>query len=184
MVNINPYYPTVPHKKKRELQKCNSLFLWYHQESNRGHKDFQSFALPTELWHHPSSYKTRLQMITKLDLSSGTRPFQFGLQRGLNSCSCKERSLFRFHCVCKGKQNFQTCKIFPEILRISAFRIASEPDYPPPIYRPDCIRPGYGNAGHIQPAFRCNIPSTISGTRHPVRPVSPGCPARFVRPVA
>ena len=27
---------------------------WYHQESNRGHKDFQSFALPTELWHHLS----------------------------------------------------------------------------------------------------------------------------------
>ena len=25
---------------------------WCHQESNRGHKDFQSFALPTELWHH------------------------------------------------------------------------------------------------------------------------------------
>ena len=24
---------------------------WCHQESNRGHKDFQSFALPTELWH-------------------------------------------------------------------------------------------------------------------------------------
>ena len=29
-------------------------FKWYHQESNRGHKDFQSFALPSELWHHPS----------------------------------------------------------------------------------------------------------------------------------
>ena len=28
-----------------------TLFVWYHQESNRGHKDFQSFALPTELWH-------------------------------------------------------------------------------------------------------------------------------------
>ncbi len=28
------------------------LFWWCHQESNRGHKDFQSFALPTELWHH------------------------------------------------------------------------------------------------------------------------------------
>ena len=27
------------------------LCLWCHQESNRGHKDFQSFALPTELWH-------------------------------------------------------------------------------------------------------------------------------------
>ena len=26
-------------------------FKWCHQESNRGHKDFQSFALPTELWH-------------------------------------------------------------------------------------------------------------------------------------
>ena len=25
---------------------------WYHQESNRGHTDFQSDALPTELWHH------------------------------------------------------------------------------------------------------------------------------------
>ena len=34
---------------------CNFCFSskWYHQESNRGHKDFQSFALPTELWHHP-----------------------------------------------------------------------------------------------------------------------------------
>ena len=29
-----------------------TAFLWCHQESNRGHKDFQSFALPTELWHH------------------------------------------------------------------------------------------------------------------------------------
>ena len=27
------------------------FFVWCHQESNRGHKDFQSFALPTELWH-------------------------------------------------------------------------------------------------------------------------------------
>ena len=30
--------------------------LWCHQESNRGHKDFQSFALPTELWHHCFSF--------------------------------------------------------------------------------------------------------------------------------
>ena len=43
--------------KKRELHRCNSLiFKWYHQESNRGHKDFQSFALPTELWHHVSVF--------------------------------------------------------------------------------------------------------------------------------
>ena len=38
-----------------EIKTANSLrisgLLWCHQESNRGHKDFQSFALPTELWH-------------------------------------------------------------------------------------------------------------------------------------
>ena len=38
---------------------ANSLRIsglwWCHQESNRGHKDFQSFALPTELWHHRCS---------------------------------------------------------------------------------------------------------------------------------
>ena len=27
----------------------NNFMKWCHQESNRGHKDFQSFALPTEL---------------------------------------------------------------------------------------------------------------------------------------
>ena len=34
---------------------CSSL-KWCHQESNRGHKDFQSFALPTELWHQSFSF--------------------------------------------------------------------------------------------------------------------------------
>ena len=28
------------------------LDLWHHPGSNRGHKDFQSFALPTELQRH------------------------------------------------------------------------------------------------------------------------------------
>ena len=37
--------------KKRVTPKNDSFTLWCHQESNRGHKDFQSFALPTELWH-------------------------------------------------------------------------------------------------------------------------------------
>ena len=37
-------------QKKREPHFCNSLiFKWCHRESNQGHKDFQSFALPTEL---------------------------------------------------------------------------------------------------------------------------------------
>ena len=34
--------------KKKPLKIAISL-VWCHQESNRGHKDFQSFALPTEL---------------------------------------------------------------------------------------------------------------------------------------
>ena len=38
-------------RKPLRLREAISGFLWCHQESNRGHKDFQSFALPTELWH-------------------------------------------------------------------------------------------------------------------------------------
>ena len=39
-------------KKGVTLLRVTPYKVWYHQESNRGHKDFQSFALPTELWHH------------------------------------------------------------------------------------------------------------------------------------
>ena len=50
----------------------NSFALWYHQESNRGHKDFQSFALPTELWHQLFAFceckVTRKLLITQLFL--------------------------------------------------------------------------------------------------------------------
>ena len=42
-------YGTKIKKQPRHCLGC--FFMWYHQESNRGHKDFQSFALPTELWH-------------------------------------------------------------------------------------------------------------------------------------
>ena len=41
-----------------EIQGFTSFFFslkWCHQESNRGHKDFQSFALPTELWHRKAN---------------------------------------------------------------------------------------------------------------------------------
>ena len=38
-------------KKLLSFQITASFSEWCHQESNRGHKDFQSFALPTELWH-------------------------------------------------------------------------------------------------------------------------------------
>lgn len=35
--------------KKRRKNYFSTLFLWYLQESNQGHTDFQSVALPTEL---------------------------------------------------------------------------------------------------------------------------------------
>ena len=44
--------------KRMPLHRANSdtgageRRRWYHQESNRGHTDFQSVALPTELWYH------------------------------------------------------------------------------------------------------------------------------------
>ena len=37
--------------KRKDDRSFLPSFMWCHQESNRGHKDFQSFALPTELWH-------------------------------------------------------------------------------------------------------------------------------------
>jgi hypothetical protein len=33
--------------------KAFDLKMWCQLESNQRHKDFQSFALPTELWHRP-----------------------------------------------------------------------------------------------------------------------------------
>ena len=44
--------PYVPNVVRYQLRYIPIPYLWWcHQESNRGHKDFQSFALPTELWH-------------------------------------------------------------------------------------------------------------------------------------
>ena len=38
-------------QKKRLHETVDADLKWCHSESNQGHKDFQSFALPTELWH-------------------------------------------------------------------------------------------------------------------------------------
>ena len=41
-------------KKSLDVVVCQGfiyLFKWCHRESNQGHTDFQSVALPTELWH-------------------------------------------------------------------------------------------------------------------------------------
>ena len=43
--------------RKSEIQNPRisaGVLLWCGAGSNRRHKDFQSFALPTELPHHPS----------------------------------------------------------------------------------------------------------------------------------
>jgi hypothetical protein len=36
--------------------------MWCLQESNQGHKDFQSFALPTELRHQPHLWGQRYKL--------------------------------------------------------------------------------------------------------------------------
>ena len=68
---LKPYFLPLQEKDKSlnsfEIQGLALFYLflkWYHQESNRGHKDFQSFALPTELWHQLSQiaiYHLRVQ---------------------------------------------------------------------------------------------------------------------------
>ncbi len=47
--------PTTKNKKPSQtirLQGFNIPLVWCRRESNPRHKDFQSFALPTELLHH------------------------------------------------------------------------------------------------------------------------------------
>ena len=89
--------PRRPNKtKKNDLHRCKS-FSWYHQESNRGHKDFQSFALPTELWHHPPSHRTRLQPTRT---STGITGIPFGFvacaKVTIFSGNAKKSNYFRF----------------------------------------------------------------------------------------
>ena len=56
---------------------------WYHQESNRGHTDFQSVALPTELWHRFFFYQeVRNSFEYRCFLIAGAKVRQF-------SDSCK-----------------------------------------------------------------------------------------------
>ena len=43
-------------RKPAENQRVSRFYKWYHQDSNLGHTDFQSDALPTELWHHCFSF--------------------------------------------------------------------------------------------------------------------------------
>ena len=49
--------------------------MWCHQESNRGHKDFQSFALPTELWHQACKIRLALKRVVPPGIEPGTQGF-------------------------------------------------------------------------------------------------------------
>ena len=48
----NPDFSGLHNKKERQILRFDVQNLVHLQESNRGHKDFQSFALPTELEVH------------------------------------------------------------------------------------------------------------------------------------
>ena len=47
--SLKKYY-----RKQKTLTLRSGFLMWYLQESNQGHKDFQSFALPTELRYQPT----------------------------------------------------------------------------------------------------------------------------------
>ncbi len=44
-------------RKKFVLRKVWKI-KWYHLELNQGHTDFQSVALPAELWYHKENEHT------------------------------------------------------------------------------------------------------------------------------
>ncbi len=47
----NSYVNEYSYKTKNPLSFTKRINMWYQLESNQRHKDFQSFALPTELWY-------------------------------------------------------------------------------------------------------------------------------------
>ena len=67
---------------------------WCHQESNRGHKDFQSFALPTELWHHGFRFACA-KIIEKKERTKFIKkklPIFFCFKKNIYLCSQKTES--------------------------------------------------------------------------------------------
>ena len=90
------------------LEQFGSFCKWCHQESNRGHKDFQSFALPTELWHLAficfASAKVGFFSYTdKLSGNFFTFQGEISLKTGFSSFICKVLYIFgvSLHCFTK-----------------------------------------------------------------------------------
>ena len=53
--------------KKRDITFQLCLFVWYLQESNQGHMDFQSIALPTELRYRAAPNVSRALPFSRKD---------------------------------------------------------------------------------------------------------------------
>ena len=53
LIKYSHFHPAYQKKHLNRLRlKCLFFKWWFLPELNRGHKDFQSFALPTELRNH------------------------------------------------------------------------------------------------------------------------------------
>ena len=76
--------------------------LWYHRDSNQGHTDFQSDALPTELWYHSVSIagaKVRLFFISQTIFSIFSRLFpKFYAKTGLEAKKSVKHLFIRASC--------------------------------------------------------------------------------------
>ena len=81
-------------KEKRQLVR-NQRFLWYQRELNQRHTDFQSVALPTELWY----------------------PVCFALQKyNFFQCDDKKKYFFYFFKKCQTIRSF-SISLQPEIFK-------------------------------------------------------------------
>ncbi|GEM_PF-3494697 len=66
-------------KKSFRYKKADRLigfFSWYHLESNQGHMDFQSIALPTELWYPLVLIYSKKKLWYHLESNQGHMDFQ------------------------------------------------------------------------------------------------------------
>ncbi len=68
-------------KKKHPDFRDRVFGWWYLQESNQGHKDFQSFALPTELRYQPIKPIVDLRGANKTGFKGFCKPFQKKISR-------------------------------------------------------------------------------------------------------
>ena len=60
---------------KKKAAGVRLLELWYHRDSNLGHTDFQSVALPTELWYPKEERKYTALLAQQLRTSGGKSAF-------------------------------------------------------------------------------------------------------------